>query len=88
MTKKKTPSSAPPKVAQLEIVGSCKRIGNAITTVGLLQARGLTSHVEGGKGQYLVKIVHLYDQEEAGLLLKSLDKAFPTVKWWTKEKEG
>lgn len=88
MTKKKTPSSSPPKVAQLEIVGSCKRIDNAITTVGLLQARGLTSHVEGGNGNYLVKIMHHYDESEAGLLLKSLDKAFQKLTWISKEKEG
>ena len=87
MTKKKTPSSAPPKVAQLEIVGSCKRIDNAITTVGLLQARGLTSHVEGGKGVYLVRIAHSYDESEAGALLKSLEKAHPTITWWSIKKE-
>lgn len=87
MTKKKAPSVAH-KSAVLMITGTCKKIATAIETVGMLKARGLTSHVEGGNGNYLVKIMHHYDESEAGLLLKSLDKAFPKLTWISKEKEG
>ena len=87
MTKKKTTAPAPHKPAVLMIAGTCKNIATAIETVGLLKPRGITSHVEGGKGVYLVKIMHTYDESEAGLLIKSLDKAFPKVTWWTNKKE-
>jgi hypothetical protein len=87
MTKKKTPVSAPKNGALHEIIGETKRIGNAITIVGLLQARGVACQVVGGKGTYWVKLNRDVPQGELEALLKSLEKAHPTAKWWSNKKE-
>lgn len=87
MTKKKTPVTTPSNGLTFEIVGESKRIDNAITIVGLLKARGVASQVVGGKGNYLVKLSQTVPQDELDVLLKSLEKAHPSCKWWANKKE-